>query len=95
MPDLSKFPYQRSLPISLVFVHVIIEPHVSLLFQDIVDSFTGKHIPIISPKNGLNDSVDYAFLGAWNFKEEIKFKEKKFLNRGGKFIVHVPSVRII
>ena len=55
----------------------------------------GKHIPIISPKEGLNNSVDYAFLGAWNFKEEIKFKEKKFLNRGGKFIVHVPSVRII
>ena len=55
----------------------------------------GKHIPIVSPKKGLTKDVDYAFLGAWNFENEIRKKEKKFLKRGGKFIVHVPSVRII
>ncbi len=55
----------------------------------------GKHIPIISPKVGLNDAVDYAFLGAWNFKKEIQLKENFFLKRGGKFITHVPNVRII
>ena len=55
----------------------------------------GKHIPIISPEKGFDESVDYAFLGAWNFKNEIMKKEKKFLNRGGKFITHVPYVQII
>jgi len=55
----------------------------------------GKHIPIISPEKGMNSTVDYAFLGAWNFEKEIMKKEKKFLKRGGKFITHVPSVRII
>ena len=55
----------------------------------------GKHVPIISPKHGFNDSVDYAFLGAWNFKKEIFSKEKKFIKRGGKFITHVPKPRII
>ncbi len=55
----------------------------------------GKHIPIISPEKGINDTVDYAFLGAWNFKEEIKKKEKSFLKKGGKFIIHVPRVKII
>ena len=45
---------------------------------------------IISPEYGMNDTVDYAFLGAWNFKKEIFRKEKKFLKRGGKFITHVP-----
>ena len=55
----------------------------------------GKHIPIISPEEGFNNSVDYAFLGAWNFKDEIKEKERNFINRGGKFIVHVPNVRVI
>ena len=55
----------------------------------------GKHIPIISPDIGFNESVDYAFLGAWNFKKEIKNKERGFLKKGGKFIVHVPKVRII
>ena len=55
----------------------------------------GKHIPIISPEVGFNKSVDYAFLGAWNFKKEILKKEKNFLKRGGRFISHVPIVKII
>jgi len=35
----------------------------------------GMHIPIISPEEGFNDSVDYAFLGAWNFIDAIVAKE--------------------
>jgi len=55
----------------------------------------GTHIPIVSPEIGFNDSVDYAFLGAWNFKKEILKKEKNFIKRGGKFITHVPEVKIL
>ena len=55
----------------------------------------GQHIPIISPQEGMNDRVDYAFLGAWNFKKEILKKEKEFIKRGGKFITHVPLPKII
>ena len=55
----------------------------------------GTHIPIVSPEIGFNDSVDYAFLGAWNFKKEILNKEKNFIKRGGKFITHVPEVKIL
>ena len=55
----------------------------------------GTHLPIISPEIGFNESVDYAFLGAWNFKKEIINKEKKFLKRGGKFITHVPDIKIL
>lgn len=55
----------------------------------------GTHIPIVSPDIGFNDSVDYAFLGAWNFKKEILKKEKNFIKRGGKFITHVPEVKIL
>ena len=55
----------------------------------------GKHIPIISPDKGINKSVDYAFLGAWNFKKEILKKEKSFIKQGGRFITHVPSAKII
>ena len=54
----------------------------------------GTHIPIVSPEIGFNDSVDYAFLGAWNFKKEILSKEKKYIQRGGKFITHVPKVKV-
>ena len=52
----------------------------------------GVHIPIISPEDGFNSSVDFAFLGAWNFSREIKEKEKDFK---GKFITHVPIVRVL
>jgi methylation protein EvaC len=53
------------------------------------------HIPIISPEEGFDDSVDYAFLGAWNFAKEIIKKEQLYVDRGGKFITHVPSVRLV
>lgn len=55
----------------------------------------GKHLPIKPSGKYIEDDVDYAFLGAWNFLKEIKNKEKKFLKRGGKFITHVPRVRLI
>lgn len=55
----------------------------------------GVHIPIIPPEDGFDNSVDYAYLGAWNFIEEISKKEKDFVDRGGKFITHVPIVKFI
>ena len=55
----------------------------------------GQHLPIISPEDGMVKDVDYAFLGAWNFKKEIFNKEKSFIKRGGKFITHVPVIKIL
>lgn len=52
----------------------------------------GMHLPIVSPEQGFNNSVDFAFLGAWNFAKEIKNKEKNFK---GKFFTHVPKVRVL
>ena len=50
----------------------------------------GMHIPIVPQED--SDAFDYAFLGAWNFAEEIRKKELYF---GGRFITHVPTVRIV
>ena len=55
----------------------------------------GTHIYVDKYKKSLIDDVDYIFLGAWNFKEEIFKKEKNFLKRGGKFITHIPIPKII
>jgi len=55
----------------------------------------GMHIPVVSPEEGFDDSVDYAFLGAWNYLEEITKKESEFIRRGGQFITHVPEVRTL
>ncbi len=55
----------------------------------------GKHLLIKPPIDMIKEKIDYAFLGAWNFSKEIMNKEKKFIKNGGKFITHVPKVRII
>ena len=55
----------------------------------------GTHIYIKNYNKTLLNKVDYAFLGAWNFKEEIFKKEKRYIENGGKFITHVPIPRII
>ena len=55
----------------------------------------GVHIPIVSPEEGFDDSVDFAFLGAWNFIKEISEKESDYIQNGGKFITHVPSLQVI
>ena len=55
----------------------------------------GTHIYIKNYNKTLLNKVDYVFLGAWNFKEEIFKKEKRYLKNGGKFITHVPIPRIV
>ena len=40
-------------------------------------------------------NIDFAYLGAWNFKDEIFKKERKFLRSGGRFITHTPFPKII
>ena len=55
----------------------------------------GTKIQIKKYKKLTNKEVDYVFLGAWNFKDEIFKKEKEFIKNGGKFITHVPYPRIL
>ena len=55
----------------------------------------GVHIPVIAPEQGFNETVNFAYLGAWNFIKEIKNKEKDFVDGGGKFITHVPTIRVV
>lgn len=54
----------------------------------------GSHIPIRSSE-GIDKDVDIVYLGAWNFADEIMKKEAAFINRGGRFITHVPLVKFI
>ena len=55
----------------------------------------GKNIKILKYNSKLLKNINYLFLGAWNFKDEIFHKEKKFIKRGGSFITHVPMPKII
>ena len=55
----------------------------------------GTKIPILKYSGIDRSKIDYIFLGAWNFKNEIFKKEKKFIKNGGKFIIHTPYPKII
>jgi SAM-dependent methyltransferase len=55
----------------------------------------GMHIPVVPPQSGFNDTVDVAFLGAWNYEKEILSKEENFLKGGGRFVTHIPYVRFM
>tara|TARA_R100001594_G_scaffold5806_1_gene17338 strand:- start:6685 stop:7875 length:1191 start_codon:yes stop_codon:yes gene_type:complete len=55
----------------------------------------GSHIPVVSPEIGFDETVDVAFLGAWNFATEILNKESEYTKRGGVFVTHVPEVRVL
>ena len=55
----------------------------------------GQKIKIYKYNKKLVDNADYIYLGAWNFKNEIFKKEKRFIKLGGKFITHVPNPKII
>jgi SAM-dependent methyltransferase len=69
-------------------------------FYDTTSYKIGKYLPgskieIKKYKKLKRNTVDYAFLGAWNFKDEIFGKERDFIKKGGKFITHVPFPHIV
>ena len=60
------------------------------------NKYTPKsRIPIEKYDKNKLKNVDYCFLGAWNFLDEIIEKEKEFISNDGNFITHIPEVKII
>lgn len=55
----------------------------------------GTHIPVVAPSRLLEDQPDYVLVLAWNFLEEVMEQQVEYRNRGGKFIVPVPDVKIL
>ncbi len=49
----------------------------------------GMHIPIMPVSHFHENIPDIAYLFAWNHKEEILLKEKKFKEKGGNWFSHV------
>lgn len=55
----------------------------------------GMHIPVVSPEKLKEKISDYILLLAWNYAEAILEREKTLRERGVKFIIPVPKVRVI
>jgi SAM-dependent methyltransferase len=55
----------------------------------------GSHLPILAPEHLAADAPDFALLLAWNHADEILAQQADYRAAGGRFIVPVPTVRIV
>lgn len=55
----------------------------------------GTHIPVVSDDELISQMPDYALLLAWNFSKEIMENLRQFREKGGKFIIPIPTPHIL
>ncbi len=55
----------------------------------------GSRIPILHHDELLARMPNYTIILAWNFADEIMKQQREYLEKGGKFIIPVPSVQVI
>jgi 2-polyprenyl-3-methyl-5-hydroxy-6-metoxy-1,4-benzoquinol methylase len=55
----------------------------------------GVEIPVFAPEELARQRPDYLLLLAWNFADEIIAQQQDYAKSGGRFIVPVPTPRVI
>ncbi len=55
----------------------------------------GFHVPILPVTAIIDKKPDYLVILAWNFADSIIAQQKDFRDRGGKFIIPLPELRIV
>jgi SAM-dependent methyltransferase len=55
----------------------------------------GLHIPILPAESLAEKQPYYAVLLAWNFAEEIMKQQSAYAEKGGRFVIPLPELRIV
>lgn len=58
-------------------------------------TLTATGIPVVSEEESRAMRPDYYLVLPWHFLDEFVERERAFLDRGGKFIVPLPEVRVV
>lgn len=72
---------------------------IDYIFDDTLEKqgkfYPGVHIPIISRDTLLEKMPDYLLLLSWNFSDEMIAKTREYQEKGGKYLIPIPYLKII